>query len=245
MSEETQAKSCPIAVKDLLIPVAIVLAGALIGFGLYSGGTPGQSPSGVVAAPQAPEDNTSLVAPITEADHTIGNINAPIKIVEYSDFDCPFCARFHDTMKVVVEKYGPENVVWAYRHFPIEGLHPQAPLVSLASECVAEVGGSEAFWSFADGYYAARGAQDRTPSLDLVNVMVAEAGVAGAEYDECFESQRLRSNVEADLQNGVDTGGQGTPWSILIGPSGKTYPINGALPIEAIEQLIAIAQEEA
>lgn len=235
-------------VKDLMIPVSIVLAGIFIGAGLYfSGGTGGSNVAGgpVPAEQVAQVDNTDKVKPISaEDDYFKGNIDAPIQIVEFSDYDCPFCSRFHDVMNAVVEKY-PDDVVWTYRHFPIEQLHPQAPAVAIAAECVGEIEGNDAFWTFTDAYFAARGAQDGTAHDVLIPRLALEAGVAQEPFVTCFESGNMTARVQADMTNARETGGGGTPWSILIGPSGKTYPINGALPQSAIEQLITVAKAEA
>lgn len=95
------------------------------------------------------------MSPVTNEDHIKGSMDAPVMIVEYSDFDCPFCARFHGVMNTIVKKYDGE-VAWVYRHFPLEQLHPNAKAVSVASECVAKLGGNEAFWVFTDGYLAGR-----------------------------------------------------------------------------------------
>jgi len=138
-----------------------------------------------------------------------------------------------------------DDVAWVYRHFPLEQLHPQAKGVAMASECVAQLAGPDAFWSFTDGYFAARGAGDRGPHDPLVARLASEAGVANAALQECLTSGRTEGLVDADMDNAIATGGRGTPWSILIGPTGKTYPINGALPAAAIEQLIQIARDEA
>ena len=233
--------------KDLLIPISVVVAGVAIGAGLYFSG--GNSTQPVVQQPAAGQpaaqaaDTTDKVAAVTADDHIKGDIDAPIMIVEYSDFDCPFCSRFHDVMNVVVEKY--DDVAWVYRQFPIEQLHPQAPAVAVASECVAELGGNDAFWSFADGYLAARGSGDNTAHDVLVPQLVVAAGVDEAAFTNCFESGEKVADIQADMNNAAETGGRGTPWSILIGPSGKTYPINGALPQQAVEQLIEIARQEA
>ncbi|MCA9363168.1 thioredoxin domain-containing protein [Candidatus Kaiserbacteria bacterium] len=89
--------------------------------------------------------------PVTESDNIKGNPDAGIVIVEYSDFDCPFCTRFHATMNQVVKEYDGE-VAWVYRHFPLEQLHPNAKSVAIASECVAKLEGNDAFWKFADSY---------------------------------------------------------------------------------------------
>ena len=104
------------------------------------------------AASENPKTND--YAPVTDTDHVRGNIDAEIMIIEYSDFDCPFCGRFHESMQSVVDKYPGNEVAWVYRHFPLEQIHPNAPGVALASECVAELGGNDAFWTFADGYLA-------------------------------------------------------------------------------------------
>jgi len=86
-----------------------------------------------------------------EGDHTNGNADARIQIVEYSDFDCPFCGRFHETMNQVMAKYGESgDVAWTYRHFPLEQIHPQAKAKAVASECVADLGGNDKFWEFSN-----------------------------------------------------------------------------------------------
>jgi protein-disulfide isomerase len=103
---------------------------------------------------EADPGDTDQVNPVTDADHVKGDRNAAIKVVEYSDFDCPFCGRFHDSMNSVVESN--DDVAWVYRHFPLDQLHPQARAVAQAAECVAELGGNEAFWTFTDGYFAAK-----------------------------------------------------------------------------------------
>ncbi len=231
--------------KDLLIPGAIVIAGIAIGMGLYFSG--GSTSGGNLAAdpviePEEEVDRTDQVAEVTSDDHRKGPADATVTIVEYSDFDCPFCSRFHDSMNELVS--ASDDVAWVYRHFPLEQLHPQAAGVAVASECVADIAGDDAFWSFTDGYFAVRGARDATPHDVLVPRLANEAGVTSAQLQECLESGRFQADVQADVDNAIATGGRGTPWSIVIGPSGKTYPINGALPKAAIEQVIQLARDE-
>jgi protein-disulfide isomerase len=230
--------------KDLLVPAAIIIAGIAIGLGLYmSGGSPATA---VVAQPNVPAaevDQTDQVAEVTDEDHRKGPADAVITIVEYSDFDCPFCSRFHDSMNELVA--ANDDVAWVYRHFPLEQLHPQAEGVALASECVGDIAGEAAFWSFTDAYFGARGAQDATAHDVLVPRLANAAGVTTAALQECLSSGAMQAAVQADMDNAIATGGRGTPWSILIGPTGKTYPINGALPAAAIQQVIQVARDEA
>lgn len=242
------SKAHSVQFKDLLIPLAIIIAGVCVGAGLYVSGGANTAPTPVVQnnpSAQAPVVDTSdKIDPVTEADHIKGNINALVKIVEYSDFECPFCKRHHETVEVVVEKYG-DKVAWVYRQFPLEQLHQKALPVALASECVAELGGDKAFWIFTDRYFEETLSNDKTNIEIVIPKLALEAGVERGAFTTCFESGRHKAAVEADIADAVETGGRGTPWSILIGPDGKTYPINGSLPAAAIEKMIDTALKSA
>ena len=85
--------------------------------------------------------------PVSDGDHILGDKNASVKIVEFSDTECPFCKRFHTTMQQVV-KDNNGQVAWVYRHFPLDQLHSKARKEAEATECAAEMGGSEKFWAY-------------------------------------------------------------------------------------------------
>src|SRR3989344_2269926 len=89
-------------------------------------------------------DLLDAVRPVGADDHIFGNADAPVKIIEYSDFECPFCKDFHKTMKQITDEYKDSGkVAWVYRHFPIDELHPvKARKEAIASECAAELGGN-------------------------------------------------------------------------------------------------------
>lgn len=250
MSEETPvvtvSHESKIQFKDLLIPLAIVVAGIAIGAGLYFSGGAAAPSAGTVAQQEKKVDTTNKINPVTEADHIKGDIKAPVKIVEFSDFECPFCKRHHETLLQVTEKLGGDKVAWVYRQMPLEQLHPvKARAASMASECVAELGGNEAFWKFTDRYFEETLTNNRTDTDTLIPKLVLETGVSKEEFTKCFEEDRHAKAIDEDIADGVETGGQGTPWSIIIGPSGKTYPVNGALPANVIEQMIQLAIDEA
>ena len=198
-----------------------------------------------VAQQPEPTGSTDSVRPVTSEDHIKGNLDAPIKIVEYSDFECPFCKRFHDTMNEVMDKYGDSGeVAWVFRQFPLEQLHPvKAQAVAVASECAAEQGGNDTFWKFTDGYFDVTLTNNRTDIETVIPQLVKEAGLDQTAFQTCFESRKYDDHIAADIANAVETGGRGTPWSVMIGPDGTTYPINGAQPLAAVEQLISIAQK--
>jgi len=178
---QVQTKAQKINLNDLLIPISIVIAGIFVAVGLYlSGGGVGSAAAPTVA--QVEVDNTSKINPVTADEHIKGNPDALVKIVEFSDYDCPFCSRHHDVMNAIMDKYADNEVAWVYRQFPLEQLHPNAPAVALASECVAEIGGNDAFWKFTDDYFAARGSGDVTDHAELIPKLVTSAGVSQASY---------------------------------------------------------------
>lgn len=98
--------------------------------------------------PLASKPSISVPAIDFSRDHIRGNKKAKVVVIEYSDFQCPFCQRVHPTYKKIVETYG-DKVMWVYRHFPLN-FHPKALPAAIASECAYEQGGDDAFWKFTD-----------------------------------------------------------------------------------------------
>ena len=229
-------------VNPYLIPGAILLAGALVAAAVIFGG-PVSKPSAVVT--KEPVGTTEKVRAVSADDHIKGNPDAPIKIVTYSDFECPFCQRFHNTMTEMMKKYVENGeVAWVFRQFPLESLHPvKAKAVAVASECASELGGKDAFWKFSDRYFELTQTNNRTDIEKVIPQIAKEIGLDTAKFAECAKSDKYDAKIQADIENAIATGGNGTPWSILIGPDGKTYPINGAQPVTSIEQLITIAKK--
>ena len=143
----------------MAIPAAIIIGFALIALSIYLSGGKEVANTNVNENEQAEtEGDIANITPVNENDHIRGNPNAPLVIVEYSDFDCPFCKTFHTTMQQIMDEYGPTGeVAWVYRQLPLTSLHPSAAHIAEASECVAELGGDEAFWKFADMVFGERG----------------------------------------------------------------------------------------
>lgn len=234
---------------NLAIPVAIVIAGALIATAVFlsNGKTESVTAQGgtkpeVAQAPTQPTQAASLdaMAAVTQQDHILGNPNAKVKIVEYSDFECPFCKRFHATMNQVMDEYGESgDVAWVYRQFPLDSLHPvKARQEALATECAAEQGDNDMFWKYADRMFELTLTNNRTDVDTVLPQIASELGLDTAEFASCMENETYAAEIEKDVQNAIATGGGGTPWSILVAADGTKYPINGAQPYEAVRQLI-------
>jgi protein-disulfide isomerase len=233
---------------SLGIPIAIVIAAALIAGAIVFTGMQ-KSNGSQVGNGKNTEQQTgeTVVAPVTEKDHIRGNPNAPIMIVEYSDYDCPFCRAFHDTMTKIMNEYGADGkVAWVFRQLPLEQLHPNAPKIAEASECVASIGGNEAFWKFSDALNNSRkivyGTAGNITSVEPTNMnrmneFVAAAGVDQAKFTQCLESGKFTAKVEEDVKAGFAAGAKGTPYSILI-VGDQQGIINGAQPYEVVKKMI-------
>jgi protein-disulfide isomerase len=222
----------------LNMPVAIIIAGVIIAGALVWNKQPS-------AAPQTDTGNAEEVreielAPVTENDHILGNPNAQIKIVEYSDTECPFCKVFHTTMQRLMNEYGKDGkIAWVYRHLPIQELHTKARKEAEALECAAELGGNNKFWDYTNKLYQTTNSND---SLDpaMLPTIATQVGLDRKKFEECLASGKWASKVEEQYQDGVRaTGGRpGTPFSVIITKNGAKLPINGAQPYQVVKTLI-------
>jgi protein-disulfide isomerase len=187
---------------------------------------------------------TTLRPVVNGRDHIRGNPAAPVTLIEYSDFECPFCKRFHSTAKKVVDESNGQ-VRWVYRHFPLDQLHPvKARKEAAASECAAEFGGNNAFWKFADRFFELTPSNNRTDIDNVLPQIAREIGLDAEKFASCLASGKHDRRVEEDLQNAIATGGNGTPWSIIVSKSGKLYPLAGAQPYANVKRLIDLALQD-
>jgi len=189
--------------------------------------------TGAVAAPaqhQQPTSPTDFNAVDPKIDHVRGNQNAKITLIEYSDFECPYCNRFQATMNQIMEKYG-NDIKWVYRHHPLDGLHPTARQAAVASECANEQG---KFWEYADYIFEEAAQKGRLNSSELA-VYAKNVGINTTSFNTCLTSGKYDSRIQRDE---AEVPRQGTPYSVLLGPDGQKIPLNGALPYNDIEAAI-------
>jgi len=217
---------------NLTVPIAIIVAGALIAGALFF--------AGKSATPSGPNTETGAeknVPAVSVEDHILGNPDAPVVIVEYSDIECPFCKQFHVTMQQIMDEYGKDGkVAWVYRQFPLAQLHPNAPKLAEASECVASLGGNTAFWSFLDEVFAVAPINVLFP-MDRLNEVVAKVGVSQSDFTQCLDSGSKESIVEKQFNDAIATGGQGTPHNIIIAGD-QIIALPGAQPYATLKQVI-------
>lgn len=247
MEETTQTTEVSqVPQKNTAIPAAIIIAGVLIagavllkGNGLNT--TKANNPQQPQIAQQISGD-LEKIRPVSLEDHIRGNPDAPVKIVEYSDTECPFCKRFHETMKQTTAEYG-DKVAWIYRHFPLDQLHSKARKEAVALECANEQGGNDKFWAYTDRLFEVTPANNGLDPAELPKI-AQYVGLDVAKFNTCLASTKYDAHIENDVQNATETGGNGTPWSIVVAKNGKKYPLSGAQPYTSLKQLIDLALQE-
>ena len=186
--------------------------------------------------------------PVSREDHIRGSVDAPVKIIEFSDFECPFCKGFQSSLKQVMNDYEKDGkVAWVYRHFPLDQLHTKARKEAQASECAAELGGKAAFWIFADKLFEIAPSND---GLDLAMLpkIAEELGLDKAKFAACLEGDqrggKFAAHIQSNAEDGAAAGVTGTPFSIVVNSKGRIFPINGAQPYEAVKAIIEAALKE-
>ena len=229
-----------------LIPASIIVAGVLVAFALfYSRSAPGFPSTGKSGSekPANSEGNLSSpqaknIRPVGPDDHILGNPQAPVIIVEFSDLECPFCKSFHPTLKRLVEEFGKDGrVAWVYRHFPLDSLHPKARKEAEASECASELGGDEKFWVYLDRLFEITPSNNNLDPARLPDI-AQDIGLDRGAFEKCLGSGRYAERVARDLEDAMNSGGRGTPYSVLLTKNGEAIPISGALPYAQIKSRV-------
>ena len=162
---------------------------------------------------------------IAKADRpSKGPDNAPIEMIEFSDFQCPFCRNAFPTVHQVLKAYG-DRIHFIYRHFPLAS-HPRALPAAEASQCAAEQG---KFWQFYDKLF---GDQSQFGDEDFKQD-AAQLGLDAAQFNACVDSHKYRAEIDIDIRAGNEAGVSGTPAFFINGRM-----LSGAQPFEAFKRII-------
>jgi len=214
--------------------LAGILVILIIGFIL-----PGGSVTGNAIAPSAPVggQNAPTLPPagaplkIADGDHIMGDPNAPVKIFEFSDFECPFCGRFYSqTLSQIEDTYVKNgDVALVYKQFPLTSLHPQAQKAAEASECAAELGGNDAFWKMHNLLFES----GVSGGESAFKTYASQIGLDAGEFEKCLGSGKYAAKISADTALGTSAGVRGTPGFIINGQL-----VSGAQPFSVFKQVI-------
>jgi protein-disulfide isomerase len=162
--------------------------------------------------------------PITGAPFK-GSEKAPVTIVKFEDFECPFCKTVQPTLAAVLKKY-EGKVRLVHKDLPLEQIHPQAQLAAEAARCAGEQG---KFWDYHDALYG------NSPKLGAgeLKSYAKQVGLNAAPFDQCLASGKYKAAVQKDLAEGAQLGVTGTPSFFINGRE-----ISGALPVESFAAII-------
>ncbi len=186
------------------------------------------------------EEQVKNIVPVSDEDHIKGNKDAKVILIEYSDFECPYCSAFHTTAQQIKDEYG-DDVAWVYRHFPLDMRHDRARPAAVASECVAEIGGNDNFWTFIDEIF-----KDQTGSVTDAGLkkIAADIGLDADEFANCLVSGDYEDRVEEQYQGGMTAGVNGTPGNFILNDKGEAWLVPGALPFEVLKEAIDLALQD-
>jgi protein-disulfide isomerase len=213
------------------LPVILLLVGFLLGLGagyVTWGGSPKVDPNAAVqTAPTAAGQQQvarRFEVPIGSAP-TFGPENAPITIIEFSDYECVYCRKWQQETWPQIQKTYPNQVRLVYKDFPVDQIHPNASPAALAARCANEQG---KYWQYHDKLFGGQAF-----STAFFESIVTNLGMDLAKWRECVSSKRYKDAIEADYKYGADLGISGTPTFLING-----LPMVGAQPFSAFKQVI-------
>ena len=190
---------------------------------------------------QLPVEKDALPVKIsTDNDPIIGNPDAPITIIEFSDFQCPFCARFHiQTLPLIMEEYiEQDKVKLVFRDFPIQSIHPNAVPAAVAAECANEQG---KFKEMHDVLFEKQGEWSKQETSIAVSSFIQYANELGLEqkvFESCVSNAKHIDEIRKDLQDGRDYGIAGTPGFFVGNEEIGFVELKGAQPFDSFKKII-------
>ncbi|MCK9185873.1 DsbA family protein [Candidatus Gracilibacteria bacterium] len=185
-----------------------------------------------------PEDKTGTVVTgdFTDDDAVLGDSGAKVTMIEFSDYQCPVCQRFHEevfgALKTKYIDTGKMNFV--YRDLPLTSIHPMAYPAALATECAKDQGGDEMFFAMHENIFASALTEEMT--AESLRKSAGKAGANLTEFDSCVATDKFKDEIAKDAQDAADLGFRGTPGFLING-----YMMDGMYSVEAYEQVIDAA----
>ncbi|HEX7127492.1 MAG TPA: thioredoxin domain-containing protein [Thermodesulfobacteriota bacterium] len=165
-----------------------------------------------------------------------GEPQATVTIVEYSDFQCPYCRRMSPVVDAITSGPLARDVRWVFKHFPLRGIHPWAEPAAVAAECARQVGGDAAFWKLHDLYFDQQDAFTPENHRGRVVRWARTEGLPVARFEACLDSPAPKARVQADFAEGQAIGVDSTPTLVI---NGRVTP-----GLKSAEELSALIDQE-
>ncbi len=192
----------------------------------------------------ASETAMKNLAPVDPgSDYIKGDPKAQFTLIEYSDFECPYCKTFHRNAQAFMDKHPEVN--WVYRHFPLAFHNPGAQQQAEAVECAGAQGGHDAFWMLTDAIFNNTRSGGKGLSESRLMDLAQAQGLDMAAFQSCLASSEHASKVKRQHQGGLAAGVTGTPGSFLVNHrTGKMVSVHGAQPVSALEKALSSISQE-
>jgi protein-disulfide isomerase len=204
---------------ELTTPIAIIIAAIILGVAHIG--------YGVVSRGSVADTLTSYFAgsPITVDDFPTGNVKSDVIVLEYSDTECPFCARVHPTMTKIQAEYS-DKVSFVYRHFPLTQIHPNAFSEAQAIECVGEQLGAAKRRDYINQLFLYKiGNSSMTLPKNGKEELAKNIGANVEKLSACIKAQASSDKVANSIQDGVVAGVTGTPATFVLRKDGDDYEV--------------------
>ncbi len=226
-----------------IISVSILMHGGVIkvGAGVRAGAPVAQAPTQPV--PEQPQAPTSATVSVDD-DPVLGDPNAPITMIEFSDYECPFCKRHFDQVYPTLKKeyIDTGKVKLVFRDYPLPFHDPMATYEAQAANCARENGGDAAYFKLHDEMFNKTASNGNGLTKDQIKQMANDLGLNGNSIIACADSDKYKDEIAKDMADGSAAGVSGTP-SFFIGKSDASGTIDGkilvgAQPITAFQQVL-------
>jgi protein-disulfide isomerase len=183
------------------------------------------------------------VIPLNDQDYVYGDPDARFTLIEYSDFECPFCKKFHVTAEAFIDQNPDVN--WVYRHFPLDFHNPGAQKQAEAAECAGELSGNAGFWRYSKAIFERTRSNGKGFPIRNLVPLANELGMDSEEFGDCLNSEKYREKVLSQYKEGQEAGVTGTPGNFLRDNlTGQTLPVHGAQPLSSLVKALQQLKEE-
>ena len=203
----------------------------------------GVAPTQQVPSQPDPTDNGAPVKVSVDDDPVLGDKKAKVTLIEFSDYECPFCKKyFTETFPQIKKDYiDTGKIKMVFRDLPL-GFHQNAPKEAEAAECARKQGGNTAYFKFHDQIFTKTTSNGTGLALDQLPIIAKELGLNVNKFQQCLDSDEFKGEVDKDLADAGKVGASGTP-TFFIGKSTDNGEIDGikivgAQPYSAFKTII-------
>lgn len=217
VKQEGKKKSEPKSERtENIVAITIFILLIIIGIGIFT--------KGFGLFEKNDEDIVRVIVPLGNDPYT-GNPNASVLIIAFSDYECPFCKEAEQTINKILKEY-KDDAVYVFKDYPLTRIHPNAYNASLAAECAKE---QDKFWEYHEYLYE----NNDKLGVQYLKEYARLLGLDTEQFNECFETQKYKNEVEKDIQTAKFVGVTGTPTFFING-----IKIIGAQPEETFTKII-------